>query len=344
MKTEKKLLIIVPGIFLIAFVLGAIGILRLPPESWAKQPEPEKRLIGVLITFRPLHDYDYTEEQVTDHLLANADENAASISDRIDERVFATLTAEEFPNYGTGNNGWKYVFEYVEGIPFFCPQYYNEDGSSYTYMTYNNLVKTDLLHCISYEADTPPSITLEGTLALTEEHFQKEGGSIDNCIIFFNPVYQDSNGAVYALPGQAMALSEYSDTTTYALNESTTRTDSYNTFSGDYESSETKENGSVTVHVKQMKPSAEINVAQYDTEMNLIKKEVYTPETIPDEYAVSPDASFLVVETAVPDAYGHMKTAQKELLSRGDTSANSIVYYTDRGDGVLILEGSMLKW
>ncbi|MBO4697434.1 MAG: hypothetical protein J5643_09180 [Lachnospiraceae bacterium] len=343
MKTEKKLLIIVPGIFLIAFLLGAIGILRLPPESWAKQPEPESRLIGVLITFRPLHDYDYSEK-IADYVREKTGSEKESLSDRIDERVFATLTDKDVSGYESGYDGRKYVFEGVDGIPFFLPQIYDEEkGYSYSYMTYTDTVRADLVHCHSDNDDTL-SIHLEGTLALTDVHFMKEGGSPDNCILYFNPVYQDSDGAVYALPGQAMALSEYSDTTSYAMDESRTESQFFSNSSGDYRSSETSQGGSVKINVKRMNPTAEIIAAQYDGNMNLIKKNVYTPDTIPDEYAVSPDAAFLVVETSAADADGRYKTVQKTLLNRGDSSASCIVYYVDRGDGVLVLKGSDLKW
>ena len=64
MKT-KKILIIVSAVLILSFILGAIGIVRLPAahRTWKQEEEEEElSLIGALITFKPLFDYSYVLE------------------------------------------------------------------------------------------------------------------------------------------------------------------------------------------------------------------------------------------------------------------------------------------
>ena len=328
MKT-KKILIIVSAVLILSFILGAIGIVRLPAahRTWKQEAEEEEELslIGALITFKPLFDYSY--------VLEITEEDG---KDRMVNRVYATFR-EKQPGQSQGSQ-YEYVFENIEGIPFFAPLIKDpRRDTPYRYMEYVEGI--DVTKCHFSSNDLGESVTLEGTLLLAPERFPAdESCNEEDYFICVNPVYQNRDGEVFAVPGDVHLLSQYAAESTWTFTQTHSLTET------DMGSVSVSENVSqVAVTVNRLSATKEIKVRTFDSSVNYIGLDAVSPDSVESGYDTLPGAALLIVESSYESDDGTTKVSQK-LVTKDDPDTAPILYYSDRGDGILCKKGIPVNW
>ncbi len=141
-------------------------------------------LCGMFITFSSMVTDTGTEDIDVEALL---NEGIITLGGGDKQPVYATPQIME-------DGKIEYIFEEIEGIPFF-DTYYRAEGEDRGYWVpgYDHTVIEVVTTC-----EGSDSVKLEGTLYLylNSELYDEDG----NCILYCNPVYQKSTGEVYMLP------------------------------------------------------------------------------------------------------------------------------------------------
>lgn len=320
-----KGILIIYGILLLgAFSAGVTGLIKPNKSARGEGMDAGDRLVGMLVTWEPLR-YEgggwLLEGQVSEMIKNGFDQedtinlgpNDYGLQEnrlyakRIDTKWTDSESGEEYVN-------WEYVFENVEGLSFF---HYDVNDGIHSY----GASKVDhgfsqVSQGLQVNGDTSAqSHSLEGTLYLSSQ-FEKE-------YLYINPVYQSSQGEVYALPGNCYRLGVDGELPLWfnlnvALKEEME----------DY-ASETR------VKVAVMARPEKIVVLQYGADHGLLGKKEYEPGTLPEEFDTLKGTQFIVVETISEEG------SSFELFQKGDSFIGAF-YATEQG--LCVQQSSQVNW
>ncbi len=326
MKT-KKMIIVVCCMILSAFILGATGVLKMTNEAAQESPE-SPRLIGVLITreYLDLFDSDRFFSDHAEHLAAGG-EISGPESAEYQGRLYASLAETIHTNEETGETitGKEYVFNDVDGIRFFAP--YIRDESEFYQSTNIDEEITDA-QCHFQSTDDGESVSLKGTIFIASNAPAQEwDGNLEP--FYFNPVYQTSDGEVYAVAGNGIF---WSNEETPGASWSTKITENQEvTLNGSSASSGSE----VEVTVCVMEEPTDIALLQFNGDHKVLARTEYQPGTLPERLDILSDTQYIMMETSSPEGL------RRTLFQKGDDFAYA--FYC-RGDGICIKQESEIGW
>lgn len=290
----------------------------------------DDRLAGYFVTteYLDLFDFDgYLNDNINSfsggELIVDTD------AQKYQGRLYGTLTTETLTSEETGETAVidKYIFEGIEGIPFFAATI-SVPEEQYSYRTFITGDEISGGHTGVHTGDSEDNTTLEGVVYVTSSN-------IIRTTYYFNPVYQRADGSVYLTAGSGMTYS--SDIGGEGERYSQTMEDTYTVT----ENGITKtENISVKLSVSVMHKPEKIIILQMDDNSNLLARIEYAPGALPDTFVPEPDAAYLVVETHKRD------TAGGAIIERDiyGNDADEIETFAARADGVCIKSWTQIEW
>jgi len=309
---RRSFLIIIVAILLSTLLTGC----QLALSEAGSDPAPD-RMIGVLITTEPLDmmDSEYTEPVTVQ--LTNADLRKLEQGDfttlRFPERHYdAKLITEE-----DGRQVWS--FDHLGGWTLMAPTMRDENGEYVSAGSSDGLcdVKTHIK-----SADESEELLLSGTL------YRVIDG--DDIIFEVNPVYQTSDGSVYAVPGRGCSFQ--SDISSEGINFTQTL-DEEHSLNGITERTE------ISVSFGQMYRPESIILLHMDQHGEVISRETYLPGQLPETVAPTEGASFLLVETVKRDQGG------KELITAEIYDQTDISFSTFHAEGMICsTQTTSIEW
>jgi len=318
MKTKMRVMILV-GIMLVALVLGMTGTVNMIDGSVNDPSMPMDCLIGVFVTKDYLDLYEGFDP--TDDDEVGESENATDTA-----RLYATIVETPFTNKGTGETSVvkQYAFEGIEGMRFLFPKMQSA-SDSYRGQTVDDAFSD--VHFHVHETDESESILLKGTIYITSD--------VNFDALYFNPVYQSDAGEVYVVNGDAVvAVDGFIPGTSMSTKLNATRTKTI----GDSEVSETAE---VEVTVSYIEKPVSIAILQFDGNDQLLSRDEYAPETLPETLTMRPGAQYVVVETktAFEDS---SSSVMREIFQRSDEILEAFFFCRD--DGLCMKQSCDVEW
>lgn len=322
MKTKRFLII-----FLTVLVLFSLSGCQLAIADKG-EGKSKDRLIGVFITEEYLDLFDM-EGYLNDNInklsgsgLINMDQN----STKYQKRLYATLATMELTNEeGETFNTKEYVFEDVEGISYFAarvPATENDDS----FITSGSDKAISDGHMGIYNRDEEDRITLDGTIYISSAHTSKSH--------YVNPVYQSSDGSVYAISGNGILLSgDQGEGSIYSstLDETTTVTEN---------GKNTTVSASIKISIATMYPPEKISVLQMDKDSKAISRLEYSPGKLPDTITPIDKAEYIIVESHKYDQEGKAVTSR----SIYDRKVESLDTFYCQDNGICVKQWTKLDW
>ncbi|MEG2488095.1 hypothetical protein [Anaerorhabdus sp.] len=270
----------------------------------------EDELIGVFITMESLniHDFEAT--------LNNKD-------DINNGKKYASLIMEPYINEaGQSKEMPAYVFEDLEGIPFFNAEI-EEDGETYRSMADTNGYLSNLKLATNITDDSREYV-LEGKL------YYKVG--IQDMVFYANPVYQESNGNVYVeqAAGLSMMDSMEGQSGSNKIDASMTLTENNKTITN---------KTSVTVSYESMFEPIKTSIIEMNKENEVVLISEYKNNIFPDSLDLNNETEYVLVETTKLD------TTNKEIVTREIFSKNddSINVYELKDNGLIIVKNIIMN-
>ena len=318
MKT-KSIIIIVCCINLAAFTLGATGVIKVKHEA-VQESQDSDRLIGVLITKEYLDLFD-SDRYFNDNInkILNGREISEFESAKYQGRLYATLVETSLQNENGDTIATKeYDFDDVDGIRFFAP-FINEESGSYWSTNIDEGIADCNTHFLS--KDDGESVSLKGTIYIASHN------SLGN--FYFNPVYQSSNGEVYAVSGSGVFLG---DGNVPGVSWSQKITENREIASGE---ANTSSGTDVEVTVCVIDKPINIALLQFDNKNELLAIKEYLPGTMPEHIDALSDTQYIIIES-VSD-----QDVSRTLFQKTDETLFS--FYC-REDGLCIKQSSEIAW
>jgi len=320
MKRNRMVLVCV---LVISFTLGLAGFSLANPEA-AKSLQ-EDRLVGVFITTEYLDLFDF-EKYLNDNMgsFGGGEIRMDGETAEYQGRLYAALKERSLKNEENGElvTTKEYVFEEVEGFPYF---YYTITDEAGTYSTASGSEGISDGHVSVSETDGGVEIVLEGTIYVAPAASH---------VYYLNPVYQSADGRVYAMSGSGISCdgnSAEGALLTRTLDSKTTVT----------ENGKGKTYGlSVKISVSVLYPPSRIYVLQFRSDGELIARGEYLPGALPKTIEPERDCSYIILET-------HKKTQEEEeTVSRSlyDTKDSFLESFYCREDGVCVKKFTALNW
>lgn len=169
--------------------------------------------------------------------------------------------------FATKDSGEKYVFEGIEGIALFQEK------------VHTDLERTTVVH--GDDGFTDAKIN-------TSDNSNELSAAIgysgtDNKTFFINPVYQTSDGRIYAVAGTGISGSEVTKT----MSETYTQTEN---------GRKTEYKSSVAIMIKRVKPTERIVIKQMDDKDQVVEVTEITRDNIPDSIEVKSDTAYMIAE------------------------------------------------
>lgn len=315
------------AIFLTVFILFTLTGCQLALEDKGES-QNKGRLIGIFVTDEYLDLFDM-EGYLNDNInkfsgggLINIDGN----NSQYQGRLYATLATRTLKDdTGKTLDTKEFVFDGVEGIPYFAatvPATENEE--SFTTSGSDEAISDS--HMGIYCGDAEDKTTLEGTIYVSMNQAAKSR--------YINPIYQNSDGSVYATSGNGIMLAgEQGEGSVYTqtLEETTTVT-------------ENGKSKSVSIYIKIsmsiMLPPEKIIIMQMDKNSDIISKTEYSPGKLPDTLTPEAGVDYIIVENYKRDPESNWITSRSIYDRRNE---NLETFYC-RDDGICVKQWTNLDW
>lgn len=306
------------------WLLAVILILSLTGCQLAREDGKEEedgitesdRLIGVLVTREYLDLFDmegYLNDHMDQVLNGNVQMNEADSS--FQGRLYATL--EKGPEEGAVSA--DYIFDVLGGMALYAAEIPQEDGRLYTRSYTGDGISDVSLYLNSSDSDGEKNeIILKGTVYMVPD-------SISGGLIYVNPVCQSADGQVYAVSGEGVMMNADGEGTAWTVT---------------YEGSLTTVVGGVTREVcssVELKletaiPPESAALLQMDADSNVISRQVFVPDELPDVLTLEAETAYVVVELSRIVGTGETDIS-RSLYDRG---AEGLEILCDRGDGICV--------
>lgn len=253
---------ILAWILSLAFLLSGCQLAK--PET--QRSDGEDTLAGVFVTTQYVDLWD-----LSDYLV----EHPEAFLD-------GEITSNELPSRATrypavkDKNG-NYSFEGLEGMLYACFQEKTEN-SQYT--------RLDASPGIG-DGQREVRVTDEGTIYNLSGVIYVSQLATD-FVFYMNPVYQTPEGDVYLVPGTGIHFGgDLAGSASQKFTHTATKTENGET---------TVNNSSVEITIQGIVPAESVAVLYMDSESNLIRRDSYTLEAIPEALEIPRNTAFLLVE------------------------------------------------
>ena len=274
----------------------------------------EDRLIGFFITRTSLDLFDH-DRYVNDNLSSftkNGFIDGNTDTSKYQGRLYAEYREGTFP----GSN--ELEFPGVEGYKFFIAEFTDSTG------VYTGSVLSDGICNSSFHAGNNTSI--EGTIYISTAALRP---------FFANPVYQSNDGSIYVVSGTGM--SSVGMSTPGAAMSQTMSTESSVTENG-----ETIEKSfRAEIHYEVMAAPEKLTLIQMDWQSNVLRRDEYIPNDMPDSLELHPECEYVLTETCAPHP-DSPDNVVRTLLSRGEISL--ITFWLPAGTDVYFPVYTELVW
>ncbi|MEG0900008.1 MAG: hypothetical protein RSF40_09910 [Oscillospiraceae bacterium] len=317
---------------LVCFVLTSIMVITLSGCQLAKedlsQVKGQDRLIGVYVTYEHLDLFDM-ESYLNDNINKLSKGGNIEIkgdTNKYNNRLYATLLQEEVT--ATGGEKYKvsqYVFENLQGISMFSPTI-TDPITGNTYISSDSSMGIADLKSHYNSDDNEEGITLEGTIYVAS-------GAMSDAI-YINPVYQSEDESVYLQAGQGFSATGDNgegDVYTQTLSDSTSIKENKTT---------TTYSTSIKLSIKTINPTEKVSIYQMDSKNNIISKNEYRPENVPQEIMPENFCEYFIVENHKKTFNGENQV-DRQLFSKIE---DGIYYFTKGNNGVLNKTYSTILW
>jgi hypothetical protein len=302
--------------------------LRLARED-AGQADTRDKLIGVFITEEYLDLFDM-EGYLNDNISKISDSGQITVDgsrSKYQGHLYATLETRALTNEDTGEKVERreYVFDSIEGISYFSvivPATDNND--SYTSFHSNGGISER--HSGLHLGDDENKTTMEGTIYMSPNQ--------PNITRYINPVYQSSDGSVYAISGSGISaggIQQEGAVYSQALEETRTIT----------ENNKSKtESVSIKISFAIMLPPEQIVVLQMDRDSAVLSRNKYIPGELPDKLTPETETEYIIAESYKHDHEGNPVI----IRSLFDKSSENIETFHCREDGICIKQQTHVDW
>lgn len=314
------------AICLAAFLSSILAGCQLARED-AGANASEDRLIGIFLTTEHLDLFDF-DGYLKDNIgnFSGGKINIDGNAEKYQGRLYAELKTKTLTNAETGEKTetTEYVFPNFKGITFFSTWFPVTVENSSCYTTVSDEEISDGRVDVKQD-DQGSSITMEGTIYVTPGHVKA---------YFFNPVYQSSDGSVYAMTGHGISASGDSpEGTAY----SQTLDAAYTTA----ENEKTKKDSiSVKISVSVMNPPEKIVVLQMGADGSLVFRTEYNPGEMPEAIVPEKNTEYFIVETKKASNSGD-GTISRKLYGK---DADTLEAFYCRKDGICVKQRVQIKW
>lgn len=298
----------------------------------------DDRMIGVLITAEYLDIVTMeTAEKSSADMAGDGDSryhtgsagNGQNLVLPYDPEDGGKLYADIDRSKGDNPSDWEISFGDLEGIQMFTPYWTMENGET-CWGSVGTEGISDLDVRLS-ESDEGQERSISGTI------YTLAGNVEEDQVYYANPVYQTADGRVYVTRGSGISASgEVSEGTelTSALDEETNMT----------ECGKTKtEKCSVTIRYEAMYRPVRITVCQMDQGHEIVKKDVYRPEEMPEQIMAEKATEYILVEIEKEGLSGE-NVAAREVYGyepEGDVWLES---FSAREDGIVVKQETRVIW
>ncbi|MEG2929212.1 MAG: hypothetical protein RR846_06640 [Oscillospiraceae bacterium] len=317
---------------ILAIVFSIILLLPLTACQLAKKDAAQGKthdlLVGVFITTEHLDLFDM-EGYLNDNLgsFSGGEIALSGNSDQYNGRLYATPVVTEHTDDETGKKSshTEYVFEDLEGIPFFVTETPALDNTDGTVSSVQNEGMSDG-HFGSYSGDDEDKTTLDGTLYFAP----KSGGSS----YYFNPVYQSADGKIYVMAGQGMSsVGDQAEGSAMSQKFEDTVTTTENGQSK-------KKTTIINITIESMLPPEKILLLEFDENSALLSRTEYAHENLPESITPNSSADFILLESHKLSFDGTAKV-DRTLFSRSD---ESIECFYQGDNNILVKQYSTVNW
>lgn len=301
----KRNLFILTCVLVLAVVLGISGVTLAQPD--AESPAGDK-LVGVYITTEYLDLFDF-ESYLKDNI--HTIEDGKIITDGDDSKYQGRL-------YATLNDEGQYVFEDINGIPYFHYSVTDEKGS-YTATTGDDRIADG--HVSLKHTDEGQVVCLEGKIYTPPTK--------DIVHYYINPVYQSKSGEVYVVSGSGASFDgDGSEGVVF-----TQTMDSKTTV---------KENGETVSHSISVKISIAVkgspknySILQFNSDGVIISNDAYKPGNLPESITPLHNCAYIILECTSG------KNVTRTLYQKDDSLIETF-YPGD--DSILRIQHTGLEW
>lgn len=322
---KNKLGYLISSLIMVVTLSGC----QLAREDLATTKEQDK-LIGVYITYESLDLFDM-DRYLQDNFEKlskgeNVQMNQSQNNNEYHNRLYATLVEKEMTDEkGNQYIDSEYVFDGLEGLAMFS--YESNDpisGDGYSINTSNDGILELTMSVLI--GDQEEGMELAGTL------YVQTGAELTT--LYLNPVYQNEDHQIYLLSGQGTTFggeslegSEYKTTITNSM--TVTENKEIKTY-----------NTTIILSIATVYPSEKIVVFQMDSDNNMISKNEYLTNTIPEEIIPDESCEYFLVENFKIDMEGEL-LVERQLFSKQE---ESIFCFSKGEHDILTKKYSSIKW
>lgn len=327
----KLNIIIIACVMLLAFLLGLGGFSL--AQSGAEDVLGKDRLIGVFITTEHLDLFDmdrYFNDNIG-KMTTGGDITIDGDSAKYQGRLYATLKDRSHKNDDTGETvtSQQYTFEDAEGVEgvdgtsYFCYTISNKNGA-YSSVSGGEAISDG--HTSISTTDNGEDISLDGTIYVAP--------TASNVTFYMNPVYQSTNGRVYAMSGNGISFNgNTSEGAVFSKTMDETNTVTENGETNTYSIS-------TKISISVIYPPQRIFVLQFDSDGGILSRDEYLPGALPEAITPEQGCSYIVLET-------HKTSPESgEVVTRSLYQANddTLESFYCREDGICVKQYTTLHW
>ena len=247
--------------------------------------------------------------------------------DLTQDKIYAEQVTKVLTDTETGEKSEidDFLFSGLAGMAFFSPTIITDEEHG-TYLTSSSADEAiSNRHMSINVGDLDNSTTLEGTIfvALSNTDYT----------FYFNPVYQEADGGVFVVPGDAMSMSGMSSGAAMSKTLNVTRTAT--------EGNVTKTDSfTVSISIEIIHPPVKYVLLEMSADNAVISRNEYVPGELPD--IIQPEAStaYIIIETHSLDEVGTINIS-REVYNRGDEYLETLF---TRADGIVVVLSTQLTW
>lgn len=313
MKNQHKA-VLVALVLLATFVVGMTGAVQLADKNASMAAED--RLVGAFITTEHLDLFDFDSYFAENEAeILSGSEISASDTAAYEGRLYAKLV-DQSPDMK------DYIFEGVEGIRLFVADMTLENGETVN-AVFGDSISEGKSEC--FVTDNGTSNVLEGTLYFA--------AGDDSPVYYINPVYQSSDGRIYAVTGSGGSFSGDCEGARYSQE---LKAEYSHTVDGET----MKDSIRVKVNIALMNPPEKTVLLQFDAKGNLLERAEYAPDETPDSLSPNKDTAFIMTESHSKSLDG-MEDVTRALFQPTDETLKS--FYCQE-NGLCVERDTHLEW
>jgi len=311
--------------------LGLCGCQLALPEG---QETGRDRLIGCFITTEHLDLFDF-EAYFNDNahkLVSGGEINLEGDTSAYQNRIYAELYDETYTDSeGVEHTTQNYRFAELEGIAYFAPTVYDENGQYVTFQTGEGLSKVNN-HLTSHNDETYYTELSATVYAPVDAEAEYEG---DEVRFYMNPVYQDAEGGVYLIGGNGAAM----NSTDAGMIMSTKLSEEYKTtINGE----EKTGGGSVKISFATAYVPSLLRIIEMDAKGNVLKLSELDPALLPESYTPDGDTVYIISEAVAIAANGEEYTERSFIEPEGEHK--DIFILVESESGYLVEDYCEVEW